>query len=324
MEGDMYLPFPDVEPRKPTHPTNTNLKPPSIEKSVGRTLRPRTVAHRRNKPSPERSSNSGKIIKRISNREIKKNPTKPKPAARNSALVARPRRRQKSMLDGEGDKTWASDLKTALPGHVSSPKGDFAVIKRGHDETPASAFWSCDLCLLLDCDEILSHIHSREEVAEKIGWTTTSIELFNDHLAHPSALKHSAPDPERTWSSSGSFETVEAVGLPDMRWRPCTMLDDFGTGTVALRLALPTVAEADEGKDIGETQDGSLSLHQACLESQEDLDSRRQEEGRRALIGPVQPSRNGKEVKNLFGPVHAEVWEVVDEMDRLGIDDEDL
>lgn len=322
----MYLPFPEVEPQKPTQCTNTGRKPPSIEKSVGRILRPPTVAHRRTKPSPERNSDSAKVIKKVSNRESKKNSTKPKPAALSSTLIARPRPRprQGSMLEGEGDRTWASDLKAALPEHIFSPKSDVAVIKRGHDETPASAFRSCDLCLLLDCDEILSHIHSREEVAEKIGWTTTSIELFNDHLAHPSALKHSAPDPERTWSSSGTFETVEAVGLPDMRWKPCTMLDEFGTGTVELRLALPPVSEADERRDVGATQDGSLSLHQAYLESQEDLDSRRQEEGRRALIGPVQPLKNGKEVRNPFGPVHAEVWEVVDEMDRLGIDEEDL
>lgn len=316
----MYLPFPDVELQKPTRRINTNRKPPIIDKPVGRILRPRTVVHRRLKPFPERSSNSGKIIKKVSNREVKENPTNPKPAGLSSTLVARPRPRQGSMLEGEGDRTWASDLKAALQEHVSSPKGDFAAIKRGHDETPASAFWSCDLCLLLDCDEILSHIHSKEEVAEKIGWTTTSIELFNDHLAHPSALKHSAPDPEKTWSSSGTFETVEAEGLSDMRWRPCTMLDEFGTGTVALRLALPTVAEADEERYVGGTQDALSSLHQACLKSQEDFDSRREENGRRALIGPVQPLKNGKEVKHLVGPVRAEVWEVVDEMGRLGID----
>ena len=105
--------------------------------------------------------------------------------------------------------------------------------------------WPC--ARLLDCKIAHRHQHSHKEVLGALSVKPQSgrhyedlIRLVGDILPNPDGdIKKETSSPNVARKDAG----------PDMQWRPCSMLDAYGTSTDALRSALPPLTTTAASPD---------------------------------------------------------------------------
>jgi len=106
-----------------------------------------------------------------------------------------------------------------------------------NDDSDISTGWPCDK--YLSCRIMTPHKHTSDEVITKLGHIPT----VKDSSYGSSAL---------TRTLGAQFLDIEAgtQKLPDMQWRPCSMLDSYSTSTDTLRFALPSIPAADDDRTV--------------------------------------------------------------------------
>ena len=99
------------------------------------------------------------------------------------------------------------------------------------------------------------------------------------------------------------LKTLDKETLPDLRWKPCNMLDDFSSSTKAMRQALPDVAYVASPRQSSSKRRQAKALQVACVKSQDIIEEKM---GLKAkpFIGPIQPleervSRAAEQMGNL-------------------------
>ena len=139
---------------------------------------------------------------------------------------------------------------------VSTPLTDIVLWDRGIPVDVSHgplAGWPCDN--ILQCSIKTPHMHTEEEVLTVLG----SVKIAKALLGKPLALTAS---PYQDLQEHLEVPRVdnEALamrsdrGLPNIQWRPCSMLDFGNTSTEALRLALPSIEDAELPKTASEVE----------------------------------------------------------------------
>lgn len=166
-------------------------------------------------------------------------------------------RRGSSILDIL-DPVGIADLRAELPevGDQAGSSQDGELIRRPHDmdrslaslhpplrklhwlhpqeaDPDTADHWPCDEDL--GCDINLPHDHTSKEVVGKLSQTRTARQSTHSQL-ELTPISNAIVRPQQP-----------STGLPDMRWKPCSMLDAYGTNsTDALLDALPALPSADD------------------------------------------------------------------------------